>query len=165
MSGRVDPLRPIREALFPLECWFGEQITQQICRHHRRRLARIGRLEALEPAAGGWADEGTPPRSGNAIEILIDGAQALPAIAEALRSTKSHVHLTGWHFSPDFALEREGEPLVLRNLLGELAERVDVRVLVWAGAPLPLFRPSRKDVRDDARSPRGRDEDPVRARL
>ena len=147
MSGRVDPLRPIREALFPLECWFGEQITQQICRHHRRRLARIGRLEALEPAPGGWADEGPTPRSGNAIEILIDGAQALPAIAEALRSTKSHVHLTGWHFSPDFALEREGEPLVLRNLLGELAERVDVRVLVWAGAPLPLFRPSRKDVR------------------
>ena len=103
---------------------------------------------ALEPTAGGWADEGPPPRSGNAIEILIDGAQALPAIAEALRSAKSHVHLTGWHFSPDFALERDGEPLVLRNLLGELAERVDVRVLVWAGAPLPLFRPSRKDVRE-----------------
>ena len=37
---------------------------------------------------------------------------------------------------------------MLRNLLGELAERVDVRVLVWAGAPLPLFRPSRKDVRE-----------------
>ena len=54
---------------------------------------------------------------------------------------------TGWHFSPDFALEREGEPVVLRNLLAELAERVDVRVLAWAGAPLPLFRPSRHDVR------------------
>jgi phosphatidylserine/phosphatidylglycerophosphate/cardiolipin synthase-like enzyme len=37
--------------------------------------------------------------------------------------------------------------VVLRNLLAELAERVDVRVLVWAGAPLPLFRPSRADVR------------------
>ena len=37
--------------------------------------------------------------------------------------------------------------LVLRDLLAELAERVDVRVLAWAGAPLPLFRPSRGDVR------------------
>jgi phosphatidylserine/phosphatidylglycerophosphate/cardiolipin synthase-like enzyme len=57
------------------------------------------------------------------------------------------VHLTGWHFSPDFALAREGELVILRNLLAELAERVDVRVLAWAGAPLPLFRPSRHDVR------------------
>ncbi|HLZ09988.1 MAG TPA: phospholipase, partial [Chloroflexota bacterium] len=54
----------------------------------------------------------------------------------------------GWFFSPDFALVREGEPEVLRNLLAELAERVEVRVLVWAGAPLPLFRPSRPMVRE-----------------
>ncbi len=37
--------------------------------------------------------------------------------------------------------------IVLRELLAGLAERVDVRVLAWAGAPLPLFRPSRADVR------------------
>ena len=147
MSGRLELLRPVRQGLFPVEAWFGEQVTQQISRHHLRRLTRIGQRGALEPPAGGWAVTGTPPRPGNALEILIDGAQALPAIAEALRSTTSHVHLTGWHFSPDFALERDGEPLVLRNLLGELANRVDVRVLVWAGAPLPLFRPSRGEVR------------------
>ena len=86
-------------------------------------------------------------RPGNAVEVLIDGAQALPAIAEELRQARSHVHLTGWNFSPDFSLERDGEPVVLRNLLAELAERLDVRVLVWAGAPLPLFRPSRGAVR------------------
>jgi phosphatidylserine/phosphatidylglycerophosphate/cardiolipin synthase-like enzyme len=86
-------------------------------------------------------------RSGNAVEVLIDGAQALPVIAGALRQARSHVHLTGWYFSPDFALERDGVPVILRNLLAELADSVDVRVLVWAGAPLPLFRPSRKDVR------------------
>jgi len=28
------------------------------------------------------------------------------------------------------------------------AKRVDVRVLVWGGAPLPLFRPSRREVRE-----------------
>jgi phosphatidylserine/phosphatidylglycerophosphate/cardiolipin synthase-like enzyme len=147
LSARVASPHPVSRALFPVEAWFGEQITQQICRHHQRRLKRIGQRDALEPPAGGWAVTDVPPRPGNAIEILIDGAQALPAIAQALRSATSQVHLTGWHFSPDFALERDGEPLVLRNLLGELADRVDVRVLVWAGAPLPLFRPSRAEVR------------------
>ena len=87
-------------------------------------------------------------RSGNAVEVLIDGAEALPAIVDELRRARSHVHLTGWHFSPDFALARDGELVILRNLLAELAERVDVRVLAWAGAPLPLFRPSRHDVRE-----------------
>jgi phosphatidylserine/phosphatidylglycerophosphate/cardiolipin synthase-like enzyme len=133
--------------LFPVEWWFGDQVTAQICSHHRRRLRRIGWSRALEPPAGGWAAGDPPMRPGNAVEILIDGAQALPAIAEELRQARSHVHLTGWHFTPDFALAREGELVILRNLLAELAERVDVRVLAWAGAPLPLFRPSRHDVR------------------
>jgi phosphatidylserine/phosphatidylglycerophosphate/cardiolipin synthase-like enzyme len=41
---------------------------------------------------------------------------------------------------------RGEQPVVLRHLLAELAERVDVRLLAWAGAPLPLFRPSRREV-------------------
>ena len=127
----------------------GQQISEQICRHHRRRLDRIGWSHALEPgAAGEWAGGDFPPRSGNTVDVLIDGAQALPSMVDALRSAKSHVHITGWYFTPSFALERSSsEPLVLRNLLAELAERLDVRVLAWAGAPLPLFRPSRGDVR------------------
>ena len=87
-------------------------------------------------------------RPGNAVQILIDGEEALPAIAAELRQARSHVHLTGWHFSPSFALERTGEQVILRNILADLAERVDVRVLMWAGAPLPLFRPSRREMRD-----------------
>ncbi len=140
-------LRPVKRALFPFDRWLGEQVSSQIQRHHRRRLDRSGWTRALEAPAGGWAGGDVPPRAGNAIEILIDGAQALPAIAAALRAARSHVHLTGWYFTPAFALERDSEPVVLRNLLAELAERVDVRVLAWAGAPLPLFRPSRGDVR------------------
>lgn len=67
---------------------------------------------------------------------------------DELKQARSHVHLTGWHFGPDFALLRDEHPItVLRDLLSELAERVDVRVLAWAGAPVPLFRPSRKDIR------------------
>ena len=136
-----------KEALFAAECWFGDQLSRQICAHHRRRLRRIGWENALEPPSGGWADGDPPARSGNAVDVLIDGEQALPVIAEELLEARSHVHLTGWHFSPDFALTREGEQVLLRNLLAELAERVDVRVLVWAGAPIPLFRPSRGDVK------------------
>jgi phosphatidylserine/phosphatidylglycerophosphate/cardiolipin synthase-like enzyme len=126
--------------------WAGDRLTSQICSHHQRRLRRIGWEHAIDPPAGGWAG-GFEVREGNTLEILVDGAEALPRIAEALRSARSHVHLTGWYFTPDFALERNGEPTILRNLLAELAERIDVRVLAWAGAPVPLFRPSRSDVR------------------
>ena len=79
--------------------------------------------------------------------MLIDGAEALPRIAAELEGATSHVHLTGWHFTPGFALTRNDDPTILRNLLGALSTRIDVRVLAWAGAPLPLFRPSRMAVR------------------
>src|SRR5947209_6665523 len=52
----------------------------------------------------------------------------------------------GWERALDPVLSdwAEGEP---SPRPAELAERIDVRVLVWAGAPLPLFRPSRHEVR------------------
>ena len=136
-----------RDLPLSVDRWFGALVSRQVCAHHRRRLQRLGWQSALDPPAGGWAAGEPPPRAGNAVELLIDGAQALPAIADELQQARSHVHLTGWYFTPGFALQREAEPLVLRNLLAELAERLDVRLLAWAGAPLPLFRPSRHDVR------------------
>jgi phosphatidylserine/phosphatidylglycerophosphate/cardiolipin synthase-like enzyme len=79
--------------------------------------------------------------------VLIDGAEFLPRVAEELSKAQSHVHLTGWYFSPELALTRDEEPVTVRNVLGELAERIPVRILIWSGAPLPVFRPSRNDVR------------------
>ena len=137
-----------RELLLTVDRWFGGTVSQLVCDHHHRRLRRVGWECALDPPPGGWAAGEPPPRPGNAVELLIDGAHALPAIADELQQARSHVHLTGWYFTPGFALRRDGEPAILRNLLAELAERVDVRVLAWAGAPLPLFRPSRRDVRE-----------------
>jgi phosphatidylserine/phosphatidylglycerophosphate/cardiolipin synthase-like enzyme len=125
----------------------GRSLERAVAAHHRRRLSKVGWDRAFDPPPGKWADGEPPPRHGNAIEILVDGAAALPRLAETLQEARSHVHLAGWHFSPEFALVREGQPVVLRNLLAELAERVDVRVLAWAGAPLPLFRPSRRAMR------------------
>jgi phosphatidylserine/phosphatidylglycerophosphate/cardiolipin synthase-like enzyme len=78
--------------------------------------------------------------------VLIDGADALAAIADALSGARSHVHINGWHLAAHFELVRGREPVVLGALLAELAERVPVRVLVWAGAPVPAFHPTRKEV-------------------
>jgi len=138
----------LREALLSAECLLGEAISDQISRHHRRRLRRIGWEHALEADGSTWAAGEPPPRPGNAIEVLIDGAEALPLIASELSSARSHIHMTNWFLSPDFDLVRGEQPVALRHLLAELAERVDVRVLVWGGAPLPLFRPSRREVRE-----------------
>ena len=124
----------------------GETIERAIRARHVLRLRRHGSGQAIDPLAGGWAgDAAFEPRTGCHVEPLVDGSTALPRIADAIRSARSHVHLAGWHFDPSFRLE-EGGP-TLRELLAEAAERVDVRVLAWAGAPLPLFHPDRREVR------------------
>jgi phosphatidylserine/phosphatidylglycerophosphate/cardiolipin synthase-like enzyme len=123
----------------------GSALERTVSAHHRRRLARIGWLGALDAQAGGWAAGEPPPRGGNELEVLVDGSHALPEIADALEAARSHVWLAGWHFSPELRV-REGQ--TLRELLAEVSQRVEVRVLAWAGAPLPLFHPSRKEVRE-----------------
>jgi phosphatidylserine/phosphatidylglycerophosphate/cardiolipin synthase-like enzyme len=128
-----------------LDAFIGGRIEGAVRSHHRRRLARAGWSRALDPTAEMWAAGDPPPREANELEVLVDGATALPAIANAIASARDHVHLAGWYFSPDFQLERRGR--TLRELLAETAERVDVRVLAWAGAPLPLFHPDRDEVR------------------
>jgi phosphatidylserine/phosphatidylglycerophosphate/cardiolipin synthase-like enzyme len=125
----------------------GEAVERIIRAHHVRRLRRRGRAGAIDSGAGGWASTASSaPRPGCRVELLADGEEALPRIADAVRSATSHVHLAGWHFDPSFRLE-EGGP-ALRELLADAAERLDVRVLAWAGAPLPLFHPDRSEVRD-----------------
>jgi phosphatidylserine/phosphatidylglycerophosphate/cardiolipin synthase-like enzyme len=81
------------------------------------------------------------------MEVLIDGAETLQAMAVGIAEARSHVHLTGWHMNPDFALTRAEAPAILRQLLASVAARVPVRVLIWAGAPLPVLRPWRGDMR------------------
>jgi phosphatidylserine/phosphatidylglycerophosphate/cardiolipin synthase-like enzyme len=117
--------------------------------HHRMRLRRAGRLDQLAPPRDGslWAAGDPPPCTGNALEVLIDGEQALPQIAEALAGARSSVHIAGWHITPDFGLTRDSTARRLRDLLAKLAERVEVRVLLWGGSPVRLFSPDRSAVR------------------
>ena len=134
----------------------GDGLESLLRNHHRRRLDRLGWSDALSPSpsAGGPADpprqawsRRAPVRSGNSVEVLIDGASALPAVEDAIRAARHHVHIAGWHVTPDFELTRSPEPVRLRELLADVSHRVEVRVLMWAGPPLPMFRPTRKMVK------------------
>ena len=140
------------EVLYRIDRALGEGIESIIKTHHNRRLRRLGWERAIDPpSTGPWADGDPPPRKGNSIEVLVDGAEVFPAVVEAMSSAKSHIHYAGWLLTPSFELTRTERPLIVRDFFAELAERVDVRVLLWAGAPLPPpFDPRREDVRDVA---------------
>ncbi len=138
------------DALDRLDRTLGDGLEAAVRLHHRRRLSRAGQLPALEPPQSSalWADSDPPPRRGNRVDVLIDGAEALPAIAEAIAGAQRFVHVAGWHVTPDFELRRDGKVVRLRDLLAEVAGRgVEVRVLLWAGAPVPVFQPRRSTVR------------------
>jgi phosphatidylserine/phosphatidylglycerophosphate/cardiolipin synthase-like enzyme len=126
----------------------GDGVEAAVRTKHSWRLRRLGWSHALAPPDDGpWAAGDPPPRGGCALEVLIDGAEAFPAIVKAIEGAREYVHVTGWHIAPYFELIRGERPGVLGELLAEAAERLDVRVLVWAGAPVPAFRPTRKEVR------------------
>ena len=130
-----------------LDSLIGDGVEAAVKLKHRRRLHRLGWDRALAPDDSGlWAAGDPPPREGCALQVLIDGAQALPEMAHAMRGAQRYIHITGWHLAPHFELVRDERTEVLGSLLAELAETVDVRILVWAGAPVPAFHPTRKEV-------------------
>lgn len=130
----------------------GDGLDALIRRHHARRLRRLGWRAVLEPDSrrGDWWSTRAEVRTGSSLEVLVDGSTALPAMASAIRGARHSVHIAGWHASPDFVLDRQpadgGGLIVLRDLLADVATRVPVRLLLWAGPPLPVFKPTRKTV-------------------
>jgi phosphatidylserine/phosphatidylglycerophosphate/cardiolipin synthase-like enzyme len=136
----------IAELAARIDGTIGEAIEHANRRHHVRRLKRNGWERAFRGDGRGWASS-EPIREGNRLEVYIDGASALPAIAAAVRNARSFVHIAGWTVNPDFGVERYPAVVSLRELLADAATRVDVRVLVWAGAPVPVMHPSRKEAR------------------
>ncbi|HET9074620.1 MAG TPA: phospholipase D family protein [Solirubrobacteraceae bacterium] len=136
----------IADRLTRLDALIGDGIEAAVRAKHRRRLARQNSLHALDAPAGGWAVGDPPPREGCELEVLIDGAEAFAAIAAAIRSARRSVWVAGWHINPGFELVRGERGTSVGALLGEMAEAVDVRVLVWAGSPIALFHPTRAEV-------------------
>ena len=129
--------------------------------HHRRRLSRLGWARVLQGDGDDSTDAGERPhpsnsststgfahpvRQGNAVRVHVDGDDALAAIAKSIAGAKSFVHIAGWFASPDFRLTREPEAPALRDLLADVAQRAEVRLLLWGGPPLPLFKPTRSMV-------------------
>ena len=143
----VRPPSRFSDALARVDSALGDAVERSVRVHHRRRLRRVGWEGALDAPAAYAAPRAFPPRAGNHVEVLVDGAVALPRIAAAIRGAERSVDLAGWFFSPEFELRRGSERQALSELLRETADRsVEVRLLAWAGAPLPLFRPGRRQV-------------------
>jgi len=149
-SSTLTPPRPrsrVAHALGRVDSILGDAVERSVRNHHRRRLRRVGWLPALDAPASFVAPHASAPREGNRVEVLVDGAVALPRIAAAIRAAERSVDLAGWFFSPDFELARGNARQGLSELLRETAARgVEVRLLAWAGAPVPLFRPGRRQV-------------------
>src|SRR5581483_10666357 len=125
----------------------GNSIEAVVRAKHAWRLRRLGWAHALSPPDDGWWARGDPPpREGCSLDVLIDGAEAFSAIVEEIENARDYVHVTGWHVAPYFELVRGERGRSIGQLLAEAAERVDVRVLMWAGAPVPAFHPTRKEV-------------------
>ena len=136
----------VSAVLGEIDARLGSFIESASRRHHRRRLTRIGWQHAFNGDGGGFAERPPPPRDGNRVEICVDGASALPSIATAIRGARSFVHIAGWAIDPDFAVEHGPAVVTVRDLLADAANRVNVRVLIWAGAPVPFLHPTRAEA-------------------
>jgi phosphatidylserine/phosphatidylglycerophosphate/cardiolipin synthase-like enzyme len=138
------------QLLSRLDTAVGDGLEAAVRAKHALRLRRLGWSHALAPptASGLWATGDPAPRDGCSLDVLIDGAEAFPQIAHAIEQAREFVHVAAWHLAPYFEVVRGERIGVLGQLLAEAAERVEVRVLVWAGAPVPVFHPTRSEVRD-----------------
>ncbi|MEJ7744616.1 MAG: hypothetical protein WKF73_19990 [Nocardioidaceae bacterium] len=126
----------------------GDALEALLRRHHQRRLRKLGWHDALAPShRDGWWSTRAEVRPGNTMEVFIDGAEALAETETAVSQAKHSVHIAGWHATPDFRLTRRPDAVPLRDLLATTAERLPVRLLLWAGPPLPAFQPTRRAVR------------------
>src|ERR1700710_2097434 len=97
----------------------GDALERIVRRHHRRRLTKLGHGAVLAPSVAGpelWVTGTRRPRPGNAVDVLIDGDEALNAMYEAMLAAKSHIHVAGWHLTPEFRLRRDRDTPTLRDL-------------------------------------------------
>ncbi|MGH3859610.1 phospholipase D-like domain-containing protein [Actinokineospora sp.] len=141
-------MNPLRALIDKVDERLGDGVEHLLRAHHERRLRRLGWPDVLSPGSRGKFSERAPVRSGNRIDVLVDGENALAEMQTAIEQATSRVHIANWHASPDFRLTRSPGARTLRELLASTAERVDVRLLLWAGPQVPLFQPTRKLVLD-----------------
>ncbi|MGZ6639633.1 MAG: phospholipase D-like domain-containing protein, partial [Solirubrobacteraceae bacterium] len=95
----------------------GAAIERLTSAHHVRRLGKLGRSAQRTPPDDGrlWAAGDPPPRAGNAIDVLIDGAAYFPVLEQAIRAARRTVLIAGWCITPGFAVVRDEPPVLLRE--------------------------------------------------
>jgi len=133
-------------------------VAPLIHRRHARTLIQgaVDARTSLLARQSWWGDDsrwypgGAPPRTHNRVTPLIDGEAFFGALCEALMQAKSYVYIAGWCLTPYVPLRRETpEDMVhtrLLDLLADAAQRLPVRVLLWAGAPA-LIHPSTRTMK------------------
>ena len=87
-------LRVIRDVVSSADAMLGESIARGVASHHRRRLGRVGWSRALDPSEGLWAEGDPAPRAGCSLEVLVDGEEALPRIADEI-ATRAVTRVAG----------------------------------------------------------------------
>src|ERR1044072_9410041 len=98
-SSAETPVRPpslLERAVGRVDSVVGDAVERSMRSHHRRRLRRDGWLRALDAPAACGASHAFAPRKGNRVEVLVDGAVALPRITAAIEASERSVDLAGW---------------------------------------------------------------------
>jgi phosphatidylserine/phosphatidylglycerophosphate/cardiolipin synthase-like enzyme len=112
----------------------------------------------IAPPAAWWASDPRwypadfPPRLHNRVTPLVHGEAYFTALHEALLQARHYVYIAGWCLTPFFPLQRGNietmQASQLARVLDQVSRRADVRVLLWAGAPL-LFEPTMSHVTEE----------------
>ena len=136
-AGQFRPPGFLDEATVKLGHVLGRGIDRTIGGRHRRRLRRVGWEHALDGSGLEYARGTWPAREGNSLEVLIDGSEALPRMAADMAAATSHVHLTGWFLSPELRSAARRSRSSSGRCSPRWRRRIDVRVLLWKGAPIP----------------------------
>ena len=123
--------------------------------HHTLQRGAVEEERVREARATWWGNEpiwypgGTPPRQHNRLTPLVHGEAFFAALREALAQARDYVYVVGWCLTPGIPLGRADDQDViatrLHDLLGEVARRAPVRVLLWSGAPI-LVQPTRRTM-------------------
>ena len=140
-----------------LDAAIGSGLERSTRAHHRRRLAGAASCaRSLRRPAAGPRPAPFAPRPGSAVELLVDGAEALPRIVGRRRRGASRTSTSPAGSSrPTFRLARDGP--TLRELLaerGRARRRARARVGRGAAAALPP-RPAPRCARCATSSSRG----------
>src|SRR5208337_3761800 len=82
-----------------------------------------------------WSQHGSyPPRSGNDLEVLIDGQNAYHEIAAAFHRARKFIYLTISFGEQDFLLVPESGQGMFDILRSRQMEGVDIRMVIWQPA-------------------------------